>query len=87
MPLARGVRSELRMAWLIKNCFFLVGDTRLAGELGREVHLRSSIRLGTQTTKFNLVTLVKEIIKGELKGPQILFLSFMLKQCSYLSVI
>jgi hypothetical protein len=35
----------LRMAWLMKNCFFLVGDTRLAGELGREVHLRASIRL------------------------------------------
>lgn len=35
----------------MKNCFFLVGDTRLAGELGREVHLPSSIRLGEIESK------------------------------------
>lgn len=41
LPLALGVRSELRMAWLIKNCFFLAGETRFAGELGRDEQRRS----------------------------------------------
>lgn len=44
LPLALGVRSELRMAWLIKNCFFLAGETRFAGELGRDEQ-RGSFRL------------------------------------------
>lgn len=51
MPLALGVKSGLHMACLMKNCFFLVGDTHLAGELGREVHLPSSIRLGEIESK------------------------------------
>lgn len=41
----------MRMAWLMKNCFLLGGETRLAGELGSEVHLRSSIRLESTKTK------------------------------------
>lgn len=62
LPLARGVRSEFRMAWLIKNCFLLVGDTRLAGELGREMHLRSSIRLWKQADKTVQLTSVHDYI-------------------------
>lgn len=53
MPLARGMRSELRAAWMQK-CFFLAGDTRLAGEQGSEEHLRSSIRLRNEQRQFNL---------------------------------
>lgn len=59
LPLARGMRSELRMAWLMKNCFLLGGETRLAGELGREVHLRSSIRLES-TKKYTFRYQIKE---------------------------
>lgn len=47
LPFALGMRSELRIAWLMKNCFFLAGETRLAGELGSDFE-GSSIRLPRQ---------------------------------------